>query len=160
QIYGLALARTANPEQAQQVLEALRAEGHSDEETLGMLARTWKDLAVRATDMPTRQQCWQQARVLYEEAYQRTGGSWTGLNLATLAKRGGDDQYARAVAEEVRQQCRAELDRGGAQSGDAYWLWATLGEAALVLGDLRDAGAGHYYEQAHQAAPHDLGSHL
>jgi hypothetical protein len=40
QIYGWALARTANPEQAQQVLGALRAEGHSDEETLGLLAST------------------------------------------------------------------------------------------------------------------------
>jgi hypothetical protein len=160
QIYGLALARTANPEQAQQVLGALRAEGHSDEETLGLLARTWKDLAVLATDLTTKRQCWQEARVLYEEAYQRTGGYWTGINLATLAKLGGDDQYARAVAEEVRAQCLAELDRGGAQSADAYWLWATLGEAALVLGDLRDAGAGHYYRQAHQAAPGDFGSHL
>ena len=160
QVYGLALARTANPEQAQQVLETLRAAGHSDEETLGMLASTWKDRALLATDATTRQQCWQQARGLYQEAYQRTGGYWTGVNLATLAKLGGDDQHARAVAQEVQEQCRAELARVGEQSADAYWPWATLGEAALVLGDIRDAGAGHFYRQAHQVAPHDFGNHL
>ena len=163
QIYGLALARTENPAQAQEVLGALRAAGHTDEETLGMLARTWKDLALLAmeeADAALRQHCWREARVLYEEAYQRTGGYWSGINLATLARLGGNDQQARAVAQEVQAQCHAELTRGGDQGPNAYWLWATLGEAALVLGDIRDAGAGHFYRQAHQMAPHDLGSHL
>src|SRR5262249_5770861 len=144
----------------QQVLEALRAEGHSDEETLGLLAHTWKDLALLATDATSRQHCWQQARGLYEEAYRRSGGYWTGINAATLARLGGDDQRARAVAQEVQEQCRTELARVGDQSAEAYWPWATLGEAALVLGDVRDAGAGRYYRQAYQVAPNDFGSHL
>ena len=55
QIQGLALARTGATEKAREVLEKLRGEGNSDEETLGILARTYKDLALREVDGPARE---------------------------------------------------------------------------------------------------------
>jgi hypothetical protein len=43
QLQALALARTGAGRLAVEVLEGLVHEGHADEETLGMLARTYKD---------------------------------------------------------------------------------------------------------------------
>src|SRR5689334_2184067 len=50
QLQGLALARTGATERAQGLLEQLAREGHGNEETLGMLARTYKDLGAAVTD--------------------------------------------------------------------------------------------------------------
>ncbi len=49
QLQGLALARSGALERASEILEQLRAEKHADEETLGMLARTYKDRAAHAS---------------------------------------------------------------------------------------------------------------
>src|SRR5438309_2361916 len=43
QLQALALARSGATERANRLLEQLREENHLDEETLGMLARTYKD---------------------------------------------------------------------------------------------------------------------
>ena len=48
QLQGLALARSGATQRANVVLEKLRNERQADEETLGMLARTLKDLAATA----------------------------------------------------------------------------------------------------------------
>src|ERR1700736_538038 len=48
QLQGLALARSGAMERANALLESLRNEGQTDEETLGMLGRTYKDLAATA----------------------------------------------------------------------------------------------------------------
>ena len=50
QLQGLALARSGASERANEVLEELRREGQADEETLGMLGRTYKDLAAARAD--------------------------------------------------------------------------------------------------------------
>ncbi len=44
QMQALSLARTVSPEAANVALRQLADEGHTDEETLGLLARTHKDL--------------------------------------------------------------------------------------------------------------------
>src|SRR2546425_816815 len=44
QLQGLALARSGASERALSVLQSLADEGNGDEESLGMLARTYKDL--------------------------------------------------------------------------------------------------------------------
>ena len=48
QLQGLALARGGATKRANFILEELRSEGEADEETLGMLGRTYKDLAAQA----------------------------------------------------------------------------------------------------------------
>ena len=48
QLQALALARTGATRRASGILEALRRSGHQDEETLGILARTHKDLWMMA----------------------------------------------------------------------------------------------------------------
>ena len=50
QIRALALARMGSSGQAHEILSQLRAEAHDDEETLGLLARIYKDLWIKTGD--------------------------------------------------------------------------------------------------------------
>jgi class 3 adenylate cyclase len=163
QILGLALARSGNPEAAQAVLTQLQSEGHSDEETLGTLARTYKDLAVTSAEGNKRQSYWAKALDLYEETYRRTGGYWPGINVATLACLGGDQERARQVADDVRKQCLRKLELFEAPdtkvlqrtNEDPYWLLATLGEAELATGNF--SAAEEYYRRAFKAGHRRFG---
>ena len=67
---GLALARSGDIELANQLLTDLAAEGTSDAETLGMLARTHKDLALRTTNAARRTEHLASAFRIYYQAYE------------------------------------------------------------------------------------------
>lgn len=151
QLLALALARAGASEPANIRLRQLRDAGHADEETLGMLARTHKDLWASSTDAAARRQHLEQAHRVYLEAHQRSGGYWSGINVATTALLLGRRDDAVAAAEHVRDTCLA-LRRADPQRNDLYWLLATLGEASLVLGD-RPAAEDWY----RQAAGHGQG---
>lgn len=138
QAQGLALARSGSTEAANRVLESLRAEGHLEDETLGVLARTYKDLAL-GVEGPERRRYLDEARRLYADAYARGGSYWTGVNVATLATLLGDREQSVAVARRVLADCREELARLSATEADRYWVLATLGEAALSLEDWAQA---------------------
>ncbi len=118
---------------------------HADEETLGLLARTYKDLAREAGSPDERQGSLQQALRFYLEAYRRSGGYWPGINAATVALLLGDRPRASALARDVRAQCLRLSEESTAEAG--YWIAATLGEAALVLGN-RDEAQTHYAKAA------------
>jgi class 3 adenylate cyclase/tetratricopeptide (TPR) repeat protein len=141
QLQALALARSGDSGRALSVLATLRDEGHADEETLGLLARTYKDLGVRAAgrDATEAHDYFRHALETYADAHARHGGSWTGINAASMALVLGDEAKARALAALVREQGLRELERAEADGGDTYWPTATLGEAALILGDLEEA---------------------
>ncbi len=87
-------------------------EGHSDEETLGMLARTHKDFWLQAQDEATRTEQLRRARDAYLRAYELSGGYWTAINAATLSLLLHDTERARALAEAVRVACLQELATG------------------------------------------------
>ncbi len=147
QLQSLALARSGAVARANQGLQKLREEGHTDTETLGMLARTHKDLATSAGDAAGRAAHLKAAFDLYDEAYQRAcwrgdiaEAYYTGINAATLALLRGELEHARATARNVRTLCETALARKG---GGEYWIRATLAEAALILGDRAEA-EGHY----------------
>ena len=74
QFKALALARTGSPEAANTVLRRLASAGHRDEETLGLLARTHKDLWQVAPDTPAGQTHLARCRALYHRAFKETGG--------------------------------------------------------------------------------------
>jgi class 3 adenylate cyclase/tetratricopeptide (TPR) repeat protein len=145
QIQGLAWARSGAPEQANRILESLVEDGHRDEETLGMLARTYKDLAQLAGGAKG-EFYWRKAQSIYAEAYRETGGYWTGINAATVATLLGDRDSACELACFVRAQCQRELQTA---TGDRYWLLATLAEADLNLEAW--AEAEEWYRQAAEA---------
>lgn len=146
QLQGLALARSGASERANEVLEELRREGQADEETLGMLGRTYKDLAAHAPTHGERAKFLKRAAETYAQGYAATGGYWTGINAATMTLLCGETDRARALAQKVRAECLEALER---KSGNQYWLLAALGEAALILRDWSQTGEW-YARAAHE----------
>ena len=155
QLKGLAVARSGDTERANQLLGELAAEGSADAETLGMLARTHKDLALRNRDAANRAFHLVSAFRIYNQAYEaaRIGGAvadarYTGINAAAIAVLQDDLATARRIAGGVRDLCiRAQ---GDPHAKSDYWLEATLGEAALILGDGMESAA-HYARAANLA---------
>jgi hypothetical protein len=87
---GLALARSGAFERANRLATTLYEDGHRDDESLGLLARTHKDLALIARDRPTRDRHLGAAFEIYNATYQRNGSYWHGINAATLSVLRGD----------------------------------------------------------------------
>jgi class 3 adenylate cyclase len=161
QLGGLAIARSGDIERANRVLGQLAAEGIADAETQGMLARTHKDIALRATDAALRAFHLAAAFRIYHAAYESAcvnGASgdagYTGINAAAIAVLQGEIATARRIAGDVRSLCvRAQADPSAAND---YWREATLGEAALILGDAADSFA--HYVRAAKLAPGHFGN--
>ncbi|MGH9773974.1 MAG: RyR domain-containing protein [Candidatus Acidiferrales bacterium] len=148
QLRGLALARSGAIESAQEELLALYQEGHRDQETLGPLARTYKDLALECADPQQSQQLLRQSFAYYAEAHGLSGGYYTGINASTVALLLNDREKARSLALGVAEDCRNELCRIKITSPDRYWPIATLGEAALILENWSEAE--DWYHEAMQ----------
>lgn len=138
QLLALALARSGAAGRANELLSQLRAEGCEDEETLGILARTHKDLAAGARTPAARRVHLRAAARTYLAAFAKNAGYYSGINAAATALLTGEAALARALARKVRGLCLARLE-GGKAAGDGYWLEATLGEAALILGEGAEA---------------------
>ena len=143
QLQGLALARSGATKRANVILEELQSAGQTDEETLGMLGRTYKDLASDAGSTPEREQLLARAGEIYTQAYEGSGGYWSGINAATINLLIGETERAQELAQKVRAQCLKEVEDPG---GDSYWELAALGEAALILRDWKEAEK--WYERA------------
>ncbi|MFB3819900.1 MAG: RyR domain-containing protein [Candidatus Methylomirabilales bacterium] len=142
QLQALALARSGAAAKAHQLLQALFAEGHADGETLGILARTCKDLSAAAVDPQARRAWLRRAHERYGDAYRLAGvrqdpdsALYAGINAASTALLLDDRPAAQRFAREARAWCERRL----ARSPD-YWAEATLAEAALILGDWAEAG--------------------
>lgn len=152
QLQGLALSRSGATERANAVLESLRREEETGEETLGMLGRTYKDLAAAATTRKQRNAFLKRAAETYTQAYETTGGYWTGINAATMNLLIGETKRAQALARKVRDECLEEIAE---RSGDQYWELAALGEASLILRD--QPQAGQWYARAAAAGKNRFG---
>ena len=151
QLQALALARSGDIPRANKILDTLAREGAGDAETLGLLARTHKDLALAATDARSRISHLEAGLRLYDQAYRDASGKdaaaawYTGINAATMAVLLGDLDRARDLAREVREICQRAS--GSERAASRYWREATLGEAALILGE-SGAAAAHYARAA------------
>jgi class 3 adenylate cyclase len=130
-VWILALASCGSTQAA---LDALRASSLSlnlDEDCLALEARLLKDLAFGGgLDAGTRLT---EAAAAYERVAQRTGGTYSRQNAALLSMLAGDRERALTLAAAVTQQL-STTDVPADEDG-AYFYWATLAEAALVLGD-------------------------
>ncbi len=141
QLKGLALARSGALRRANEELASLRDEGHTDGETLGLLARTHKDLALAAVDSENREQHLAAALEIYAAGYSESRHSgavadayYTGINAATMSFLRGHVEHAREIAADVEKLCQRALTESR-DATDAYWPQATLAEAALILGN-------------------------
>jgi class 3 adenylate cyclase len=145
QMLALALARSGASQPANSILVQLAGEGHLDEETLGLLARTHKDLWAASDNEQERRRHLHAAFEHYREAHNASGGCWSGINAATMALMLGDQPMATMLARQVRARC-LEIRRSASNSEDGYWLLAMLGEAALILQEWSEAR--DWYEEA------------
>jgi class 3 adenylate cyclase len=143
QLQSLALSRSGATLRANDILENLRREKETGEETLGMLGRTYKDLAATAKTRNQRKEFLKRAAETYTQAYEATGGYWTGINAATMNLLIGKAEQAQKLARKVRDECSEEIAE---RSGDQYWELAALGEASLILRD--QSQAGEWYARA------------
>lgn len=134
----LALARTGASRLANEILRVLAGEGHRDEETLGLLARTHKDLWADSDDEDERRRHLRLAFEHYRDAYTASSGYWSGINAATMALLLDRRDEAEALARRVREQCLSLYARE-TRRGNVYWVLATLAEAALLLGNWTEA---------------------
>ena len=136
QLQGLSLARSGATERASAILEDLRRDAQPAEETLGILGRTYKDLAIAAATPDQRAQFLKRAAETYTQAFKTSGGYWSGINAGTMNLLVGQTAKASELARKVREQCLKEVK---GSTGDSYWEFAALGEAALILRDLSQA---------------------
>jgi class 3 adenylate cyclase len=118
QAWALALARSGASRQAREIVARLTARGHFDPETVGRLARTYKDLWEEAPDSREGQESLQQAHQFYSLAYRKDGDTWNGINAATLSLILGQTDRAQALAREVRARCVAELGQRAERAGE------------------------------------------
>jgi class 3 adenylate cyclase len=145
QLQGLALARSGATRSANRVLTALYADGKVDGETLGILARTHKDLSVLARTERKKQIELKKAHDLYLKGYKiavssqkkgwRDDALYNGINAATTALLRNKMSSAKKLAGEVHAICAENLKK----KKNDYWTCATLGEAALILGHFEEA---------------------
>ncbi|NJL85841.1 MAG: DUF4071 domain-containing protein [Leptolyngbyaceae cyanobacterium SM1_1_3] len=85
QLLALALARSGATISANLLLQELVKEQPRNEETLGLLARTHKDLWIQATATASQRLHLRLAAQYYQQAYQINQSIWTGINAATMA---------------------------------------------------------------------------
>ena len=156
QLLALALARSGAPGPANNVLEQLYRDGYRDEETLGLLARTHKDLAREEQDASKATEHMRWAYGFYSQGFVTSGGYYSGINAATLALMLGEPESAADLARLVSDQCRQRLGELAEASGERYWLVSTLGQAALLSGDWLEAE--DWYRQAVELGRGDWGN--
>lgn len=134
-----------------------QAVAYGDFETLGRIGRLFKDAGDRKWDEFTgsfaefaRTAGWQMYRkalAVYEQSFAATGDCYTGINAATLALLTHDAEKAERIAARVADICGRQHDH---DKQDRYWLFATEGEARVVLGGAELSKAKDYYASALQ----------
>jgi tetratricopeptide (TPR) repeat protein len=158
-LHALALAQGGSTERAISLLEGLRAEigAAFDDESGGLLARCYKDLATRQKSIDRRLEYLTKAYLLYNEAYERSRQSsyYTGINTATMALLLGYNDVAKRIAAQVILLCEKECNLwGDGVPKGGYWVLATLGEASMIAGQI--AEAFQYYTRAVREAQSDF----
>lgn len=150
QLHGLSLARIGAYEEANKVLLDLYLnESDKSEETLGMLARTFKDLALHTSNTEDRKKFLKESIRYYGLSYDLFESIWAGINLSTLYLLLGKKEQAIRQSENVIKICEKQ------EQLDPYWLNATLGEANLIRENYEEALL--YYTKAVALADKKVG---
>jgi tetratricopeptide (TPR) repeat protein len=160
---GLTLVRLGAHGRALDVATKLASEKIEDPElftdVLSLIARVNKDLALEAASPKKRKRYLELALGGYQDAYDRSLAgykSYPAINAATLALLLGKSDLSKRLAKEARTHARAEAKNSGSNS---YWQMATIAEASLLLGEMKQAEDS--YREAVQMAGRrfdDIGS--
>jgi class 3 adenylate cyclase/tetratricopeptide (TPR) repeat protein len=143
QLRGLSLARLGQTLKARNTLEELYQEGHRDSETMGLLARVYKDLYRKNNDLLYASL----SKEIYFDNYRTNGSIYTGINAASMSFILGEKTHSQEIAGEIL--------RCIAHDTSDLWELATRGEASLILGDIESAIKS--YKKARAAAGDRIG---
>ncbi len=153
----LALARGGNISKAEESVNKLFKEPELGErlkvEALSLLGRLNKDRYERTRQSTLKLKFSQESARSYERAYILSGNSFPGINAATMSLLSSRPEKARQLAATVFEQAKAELGKPAMEND--YWLLATLGEAHILLGDLKEAAS--WYGKAVNSAKGHVG---
>lgn len=141
QLQGLTLAQSGAAESACRILSDLYDQGLRDGETLGILGRTYKDMGQARKNKEKRLEKFDKAFACYQEAFKIAyvnedldGAYYNGINAATLALVSGHKNRASDLVEKVTGICKEKIRQIKSQERPPdYWVYATLGEASLIL---------------------------
>jgi hypothetical protein len=134
-------------EDACAILSELKPETSTDTETLGL----WGAVHKRVWDLTGERANLDGAIFGYEKGFSLKNDYWNGINLAFLynvraaASTGRDAIADQVLAERTRRQvlaiCEAALngETAGGPLPEKYWLFATMAEAWLGLGEKQKA---------------------
>jgi class 3 adenylate cyclase len=149
-VAALAAARIGALSQAQALVVGVLHDGVDGGlriDALSLAGRIAKDRWARLADGPRRDEAGREAVARYREAWDVSRNPFPGINAATMLRLvGGAEEASRAVAQDVRAVARVDATIA------AHWREATLGEAALLLGD-DEAAAAHYAAAVAAARP-------
>jgi tetratricopeptide (TPR) repeat protein len=130
QLEGLALRRLKRYQEAIDVLSELKAAGHQDPETLGILGAAWDGLYQESG----KKIHLRKSRGLYRTAFQSDPkDSYTGLNAAAKSLFLGEAAEAANLAGQVLPLVQHAID------GDDFWPACTLAELHLLQRNLEAA---------------------
>lgn len=141
----LAHARSGGYRAASALVDGLLADPAADAQRIEVLAlagRIAKDRWARLPEGSDRRAAGRQALACYDAAWQASGDPFPGINAASLQALLGDPAAARRQATAVRRIAASRVED--------RWQQATLGEAALLLGEPEVAVA--HYARARQLA--------
>lgn len=116
-------------------------------DALSLLGRLEKDRYIRANPGNVKDTALANALEAYKNAYDITGGSFPGINAATLFLLADAKQEARKIA--------VDIITSNASDQDEFWQLATLAEAHVLLEEYDSAR--HYYGQVVSSAGSNFG---
>lgn len=149
-VAALAAARIGALNQAQALVDdvlQIGVDGELRVDTLSLAGRIAKDRWARLAPGARRDSAGREAIARYREAWDVSRNPFPGINAATMLRlAAGADGASRALAADVRAVARVDA------TVPTHWREATLGEAALLLGDA-DAAATHYRAAVAAARP-------
>ncbi len=127
QLEGLALRRLKRYADAIKVMSELKAAGHQDPETMGILAAAWDgryQKSVKTLHL-------RKSRELYRTAFQAdTNNYYTGINAASKSLFLGESEEAARLVSQVLPLVEYASD------GEDFWAGCTLGEVYLLQSQL------------------------
>jgi len=139
----LSLAQSGALLQAQKSLIDLSQQGLDDGETLGILGRTYKDLAMVEKEKKLSEQYFESAFSIYHKSFIKAqkdndldSAYYNGINAATIALLSDNTEQAIDIATSVKNICIEILKTN---RKDLYWVYATLGETELLFGNITES---------------------
>lgn len=129
-------------------------------ETLCRWGRLWKDRGDKLNgseleaDREMAHREYRSAHAYYQRAYDQFANYYPGINAATLLLLLGNTAEGARLAQSIID----DLDDGRPYRGNELaWVWATLGEAHLILGHCNQAAEYYRRAVAHPAShPHQV----